>query len=357
MPHNGSRILNFAAAVNEAIDQMMAADPRVYIIGEGVPDPKGLFGTSVGLAQKHGRERVFDMPVAENGMTGIAIGTALMGMRPVMVHARVDFTLYAMDQIVNNAAKWYSMFGGQLNCPLVIRVIMGQGWGQGNQHSQNLQNMFAHVPGLKVLMPSTAYDAKGMLVSAIKDNNPVIFFEHRWLHGTTSVVPETLYEVPLGQGKNLMEGSDLTLVTWGYPVLESVKACELLKEQGVHVEVVEMPTLSPMDYGSIKKSVLKTKRLLVVDGSWRNGGLAAEVVTRMCEDPEVSLLAPPKRITFPDFPTPSTPGLSQYYYPRVPQIFRGVAQVLGKTLDPKGADEYEKSRTHDVPDKNFTGPF
>ena len=176
-----NRELKFSQAINEAVDLCMAKDPAVYIMGLGVPDPKGIFGTTLGLQQKYGSKRVMDMPASENAMTGVAIGSALVGMKPIMTHQRMDFALLAIDQIVNQAANWHYMFGEQVNVPIVIRMIIGRGWGQGPQHSQSLQAWFAHVPGLKVVMPATAYDAKGLLIAGIEYNNPIIFIEHRWL--------------------------------------------------------------------------------------------------------------------------------------------------------------------------------
>jgi len=198
---DSNREIKYFGAIREALDQSMQEDANIFIIGEGVPDPKGIFGTTSGLREKYGEKRVLDMPVSENALTGVCIGAALTGLRPVLMHQRVDFSLLSMDQIINNAAKWHYMFGGQLKVPLVIRMIIGRGWGQGAQHSQNLQALFSHIPGLKVVMPSTAYDAKGLLISSIKDNNPVIFLEHRWLHNISGFVPEESYTIQKGKGK------------------------------------------------------------------------------------------------------------------------------------------------------------
>ena len=201
-----TRELKFYQAINEAIDTCMAGDPSVYVMGLGTPDPKGVFGTTLGLAQKYGAERVMDIPTSENGMTGVAIGSALVGMRPIIVHQRIDFALLSIEQIVNQAAKWHYMFGGQMQVPLVIRMIIGRGWGQGPQHSQSLQAWFAHVPGLKVVMPSTPYDAKGLLISSIEDNSPVVFIEHRWLYNIAGNVPEGSYRSLLVLQRRFKEG-------------------------------------------------------------------------------------------------------------------------------------------------------
>src|SRR5579872_1970482 len=190
-----TRQIKYHEAILEATDQIMELDPRVYLMGLGAPDPKGIFGTTSGLGKKYGPNRVMDMPTSENAMTGIAIGSAIEGMRPIMTHQRVDFFLLALDQLINNGAKWHYMFGGQMKVPLVIRLIIGRGWGQGPQHSQSLQSFFAHIPGLKVVMPSNPYDAKGLLISAIEDDNPVVYLEHRWLHGIFGEVPKEIYRI------------------------------------------------------------------------------------------------------------------------------------------------------------------
>ena len=194
-----TRHLTFANAIHEAMHQAMARDDSVIAYGLGINDPKAIFGTTAGLEQRFGKERVFDMPTSENAMTGVAIGAALNGIRPIMVHQRLDFFLLAMDQLVNSAAKWHFMFGGERGIPITIRLILGRGWGQGPTHSQSLQAWFAHIPGLKVVMPTSAEDAKGLLLSSIFDDNPVLFLEHRWLHNTIGVVPEFGYITPIGK--------------------------------------------------------------------------------------------------------------------------------------------------------------
>ena len=227
------RELKFFEALREATDLCMSRDPNVYVMGLGVPDPKGIFGTTLGLEKKYGSNRVLDMPASESAMTGAAMGSALVGLRPILTHQRLDFVMYAMDQIVNHAAKWHYMFGGRAKIPLVIRLVVGRGWGQGAQHSQSLQAWFAHVPGLKVVMPATAHDAKGLLIASVEDDNPVIFIEHRWLHNISGPVPEGIYRVPLGQAKVVREGTDLTIAALSYMTLESVRAAEMLAKEGI----------------------------------------------------------------------------------------------------------------------------
>lgn len=351
-----SRELKFFQAINEAIGLCMAKDPSVYIMGLGVPDPKGIFGTTLGLQQKYGSTRVMDIPASENGMTGVAIGSALVGMRPIMTHQRLDFTLLALDQIVNQAAKWHYMFGGQMRVPLVIRMIIGRGWGQGPQHSQSLQAWFAHVPGLKVVMPATSYDAKGLLIASVEDDNPVIFIEHRWLYNITGTVPEGIYRVPLGQGKIVKEGSDLTIVAVSYMTLEALRAAEMLAADGIKAEVIDIRTLRPLDETLILDSVRKTGRLIVADTGWKTFGVSAEIIARVVEEGFSQLKSPPVRVALPDCHAPTTPALANHYYPRAVHVAAAARKMLGlannDSVPPPAA-----SILLDVPDASFTGPF
>ena len=224
------RKIKFSESILEATDYCMGVDPSVFIIGLGVPDPGGVFGTTLGLQEKYGEGRVMDMPLSENCMTGVIVGASLNGFRPILTHQRLEFALLSIDQIVNQAAKWYYMNAGQQHVPIVIRMIIGRGWGQGPQHAQSLESWFAHIPGLKVVMPSNAHDAKGLLISSVEDNNPVIFLEHRWLHNTVDNVPLEGYRVPIGKARVTREGRDLTIVAHSYMVLEAIKhICSQIK--------------------------------------------------------------------------------------------------------------------------------
>ncbi|MFC1508556.1 alpha-ketoacid dehydrogenase subunit beta [Candidatus Omnitrophota bacterium] len=350
------RKLTYAQAILEATDQCLAKDSSVYIMGLGVTDPKGVFGTTLGLEKKYGL-RAMDMPVSENGMTGVAIGSSLVGMRPIITHQRVDFMILSLDQIINNAAKYHYMFGGKLRVPLVIRMIIGRGWGQGPQHSQNLNSIFASIPGLKVIMPATAYDAKGLLVSAIEDDNPVLFIEHRWLYNVSDQVPKKIYRESLGKARIIRKGKDVTIVCSAYMVLEAMRAGEILKKEGVDVEVVDLRSIRPLDEESIIRSVKKTGRLIVAQGTWRSFGVAAEVIALVAEKGCDMLKSRPRRITFPDVPTPTSPALAKYYYPRAIDIVNSVRSMFDI---PKKTEE-ETGLTCDIPldipDKTFRGPF
>lgn len=354
---NMDRIIKYYQAIQEAIDQSMGRDPAVYIIGEGVTDPKGIFGTTLNLARKYGKNRVMDMPVSENGMTGVAIGSAMVGMRPIMTHQRFDFVLMAMDQIINSAAKWHYMFNGQICIPLVIRLVIGRGWGQGPQHSQSLQALFAHIPGLKIVMPSTPYDAKGLLISSIEDNNPVIFIEHRWLHNTLSNVPSEIYRVPLGQARLVRKGKDITIAATSYMVLEALQAADILKKAKVEVEIIDIRTIRPLDKESLIKSVKKTGRLIVADTGWKMCGLGSEVITCVVEEAFHALKCPPQRLGSSDYPAPTSPALTEDYYPLAADIVSVAGEMLGISREFLKGFEKINPIPLDVPDSRFTGPF
>jgi pyruvate dehydrogenase E1 component beta subunit len=350
------RRLKFTQAIREALDLCMAKDPTVYLMGLGVPDPKGVFGTTLGLEQKHGRGRVMDMPASENGMTGVALGSALVGMRPVISHQRIDFALLAMDQIVNQAAKWHFMFGGQLSVPMVIRLIVGRGWGQGPQHSQSLQAWFAHIPGLKVVMPTSPLDAKGLLIASIEDNNPVIFIEHRWLHNVTGWVPEGVYRLPLGKAKIIREGKDVTIVAASYMTVESLRAADRLAEEGIAAEIIDLRTLSPLDDALILKSVRKTGRLIVADTGCKSFGSSAEIVAKVAEEALGHLKSPPIRVSLPDCPAPTAPSLANQYYPLTVYFVAAAKRMMGLSTV-TSSSPVETSEPLDVPDVTFAGPF
>tara|TARA_B110000027_G_scaffold97461_1_gene102973 strand:- start:447 stop:1502 length:1056 start_codon:yes stop_codon:yes gene_type:complete len=350
------RKLNYANAIKEATDYCLQEDKTVLVIGLGVPDPKGIFGTTIGLQEKYGTDRVMDMPLAENGMTGVVIGASLNGFRPILTHQRVEFALLSIEQIVDQAAKWFYMNAGQQNVPIVIRLIIGRGWGQGAQHSQSLESWFAHIPGLKVVMPSNAHDAKGLLISSVEDNNPVIFIEHRWLHNTIDYVPSEGYRVPIGKAKIVRKGSDVTIISHSYMVLESIRCAEVLSNQGISVEIVDLRTIRPLDTGTILKSVTKTRRLIVADNGWIHFGVSAEIIAVVTESIFEKLLSPPERLGMNNSPSPSTRALANNFYPRSMNIARIVCKMLKKPVDLE--DLFPKSDLpEDVPDPAFNGPF
>jgi len=352
----GVRHISFAGAINEALFEAMRIDPSVICYGLGIDDPKGVFGTTAGLKDEFGMKRVFDMPVSENAMTGVAIGASLNGIRPVMTHQRLDFFLLAMDQLVNNAASWHYMFGGQSSVPITIRLIIGRGWGQGPTHSKNLQAWFAHVPGLKVVMPATASDAKGLLLSSIFDDSPVVFLEHRWLHEQVEHVPEGDYRIPLGKARNLREGCDVSIVSLSYMTIEALHACEFLEEKGISCDLIDLRSVRPIDWQLVFESVRKTGRLLALDTGWETLSVASEIVARVSIECFDDLKAAPRRLGIPDCHTPTSPSLTKVFYRRAEHIVAKVSGLLGVTLDIEEIDQ-KRSCPYDVPGQWFKGPF
>lgn len=357
------RELTGAQAIAEATAQCMERDPSVYLLGLGAADPKGVFGTTLGLTERF-PNRVLEMPVAENGMTGIAVGSAIAGLRPLMTHQRVDFALMCVEELVNNAAKWHYMFGGAMTVPLTVRMIIGRGWGQGPQHSQALHAWFMHVPGLKVVMPFSPCDAKGLLAASIRDDNPVIFIEHRWLHGIRGEVPAEYYELPLGQAKILRPGKDVTLVGLSYALIDCLKAAQWLSEKaGVEAEVIDLRTITPLDSKTVVESVKRTGRLVVTDCGYMTAGVGAEICALVAERAFASLKAAPVRVALPDAPAPTTRAQVAGYYPD----WRTVCEAVARVCD--GKDDVQRLRSLlskeeskelpmvDVPDASFTGPF
>lgn len=351
-----TRILTYAQAINEGMHQVMSRHDNVITYGLGVDDPKSIFGTTSGLKEAFGSERVFDMPTSENAMTGVAIGAALNGIRSVMVHQRLDFFLLAMDQLVNSAAKWHFMFGGHKSVPVVIRLIMGRGWGQGPTHSQNLQAWFAHIPGLKVVMPTSPFDAKGLLVSSIFDNNPVIFLEHRWLHNASGEVPESLYRVPIGSAKVVRYGSSVTIVATSFMVIEAIHAAQFLDQYGIDCEVIDLRTVSPIDWSLITKSVRKTGHLVAIDTGHSTLSIASEIIASTVINSWDALIKAPIRIAMPDYPEATSFALTKNYHPRAEDIAWKIAEMFGIKVEKKDLMRSE-GHPHDVPGDWFKGPF
>jgi len=349
-----NRQIKYFEAINEGISVAMERDENVYLMGLGVPDPTGVFGTTKGLREIYGEERVRDMPISENGMTGIALGSALVGKRPIMTHMRLEFAMTAVEQIVNQAAKWHYMFDG-VKAPMVIRMIVGRGWGQGPQHSQSLHSWFAHVPGLKVIMPSTPRDAKGMLIAAVEDDSPVVSIEHRWLFNLHGAVPEGYFVEALDGPRVVRPGKDITIATSSYTTVEFLKLADQLAAEGVDAEIVDLRMINPFHPEVLFQSVRKTRHLLVADQGSRNAGFAGEVVARVSETCWSELDAAPGRVTLPDGPTPTSRALSNYYYPSTRDNIMAVRNVLG--VDGPEIAEPAPEDFLDVPDQSFNGPF
>lgn len=314
------RQISYRDAIREALYLALKNDNRVFVFGEGVDDSGGVFGTTLNLQKEFGRERIFDTPICENTLTGIAIGASLAGMRPVLVHMRTDFLLLTMDQLINHAAKWKYMCAGEASVPIVVRAIIGGGWGSAAQHSQPLQSLFTHVPGLKVVMPSCAYDVKGLLLSSIFQDSPVIFIEHRWLYDYKEAVPSKPYLVPLGKAVIRKKGKDLSVIADSFMVPLAVEAAKRLEKEGIDAEVIDLRTIRPLDCDLILHSVKKTGRAAVLDFGYKFCGISSEVSSLLSERAFRYLKAPVLRLTLPDTPTPCSPVLEKAFYPNVENI-------------------------------------
>lgn len=326
---SGLRAGTYCEALLEAQTQLMEADSDVFLLGEGLHEPGGVFGSVAGLVQRFGQRRVMDSPLAENGLTGVAVGAALAGMKPIFIHMRMDFLPMCLDQIMNHAAKWSYMTGGRANVPLVIRSVIGRGWGSAAQHSQGLHGLFAQVPGLKVVLPSTPYDAKGLLIAAARDGNPVLFCEHRWLYANTGYLPQEMYEVPLGRGVVRRKGRDATVVALSHMVWAAIQAAETLAGEGLDVEVIDPRCVRPLDAELICESVARTGRLIIADVASPSGGCSAEIAARLAESGAVmALKAPIRRIGFAETPTPCSPVLEAAYYPDHTHIAQAVRESM-----------------------------
>jgi pyruvate dehydrogenase E1 component beta subunit len=361
-PAEPTRRIDAASAILEATAQCMETDASVFLMGEGVADPKGIFGTTLGLVGRFGPDRVIEMPVAENGLTGIAIGAALMGRRPVMVHQRVDFALLALEQLLNNAAKTHFVTNGVHKVPLTVRMIIGRGWGQGPEHSQVLDSVFAHAPGLKVVMPSTPFEAKGMMVAAIRDDNPVILLEHRWMHYAEGVVPEGLYETPLIGPALVRQGDDVTIVASSFALLEAMEAVDHMAAAGVSCDLFDLRVVRPLDLSLIIASVRRTGRLVIVDTGWKMFGVGAEIAAQVTEACFADLKASPRRLGLPDHPTPSSRGLASAFYPNAQILTETVAALIPEAAPRlsgpiKALEDLRLSVPVDVPNPAFRGPF
>lgn len=349
----GAHELTMAEALHDATWLEMQRDPTVFVMGQGVDDPRGMFGTTRDLHRDFGRERSFDVPLAEEGMTGVGIGAALAGMRPIQVHQRMDFLLLCMNQLVNVAAKTSYLFDGAHRVPLVVRAIIGRSWGQGAQHSQAFHSWLMHVPGLRVLAPTTPYDAKGCLATAVRDDNPVVIVEHRLLHGLTGTVPDGAYTVPYGRARTLRDGADVTIVGISHMAVEAVRAAHLLASRGIRAEVIDPISLAPLDVEGIATSAARTGHLLVVDTAWLPCGAAGEICLRVHEalgDEAAVRLA---RLGYQPTPCPTAPELERAFYPSATSIAdRAHGLVTG---DPRPT--WDTTVLDGTEITAFTGPF
>lgn len=327
------RQLTYVEAIREAHAQLLASDSRVFIAGQGLWSPWYAGGSLDHLDRDFGRERVIDSPVSENAVTGMCVGAALAGMRPIVFHPRMDFMLLAVDPIVNQAANWSYIFSGRVTVPIVIRAVINRGGEQGAQHSQALHAMFMHIPGLKVVMPATPSDAKGLLAAAVADPNPVLYIDDRWLYDAPGHVPAELYSTPIGEAivrrrAARHHGPSVTLVGISYMAQKALEAAELLKEKGIDAEVIDLRSLKPWDAACVLTSVRKTRRAVVCDSGWRTAGASAEIAATISSEAFHDLEAPVERVTLPDAPAPVASTEEQAYYPGAVHIVAAALRTL-----------------------------
>jgi pyruvate dehydrogenase E1 component beta subunit len=346
-----SRMITYREALNEAMAQEMRRDSRVFVYGIDVADYKRIFGSTKGLVEEFGPDRCFSMPLSEDAMTGFGLGAAINGLRPIHVHMRVDFMILAMNQITNMIASYCYGTSGKFKVPIVIRAIVGRGWGQSWQHSKTLHSWFAHIPGLKVVMPSRPRDAKGMLIAAIRDDNPVIFIEHRWLYDVCGEVPEESDFLPFEGCEVLQKGKDVTVAAVSWMTVEALKAAEVMEKQGLSLEIIDIRSISPFDVQTVVESVKKTGHLIVADYDWLHCGFSAEVAAQVYNSCMAKLKSPISRLGFAEAHCPCTRPLETAFYPNAIDIIREVEKKLGlNETDLSGEDFYSY-------EKKFKGPF
>jgi pyruvate dehydrogenase E1 component beta subunit len=350
-PAKSNRPLTYAQALYEGTRQEMERDESVFIFGLGVDDARGMYGTTLDLQKVFGQDRNFDTPLSEDAMTGVAIGAALAGMRPVHVHQRMDFLLLCMNQLVNIAAKCSYMFAGAVKVPIVERAVIGRSWGQGAQHSQAFHSYFMHVPGLKVVAPATPHDAKGCTIAAIRDNNPVVLMEHRMLYQNAGIVPEEPFTVTPGQARVLTEGKDVTIVAISHMVVEALRAKHLLEQVGIAAEVIDPVWLAPLDIETIASSVEHTGRILVVDNSWTMCGASSEIIAQLMERLQTKRAFRAARLGYAPTPCPTTKPLENLFYPSAVTIAEQAYALV------KERGDWHPAATEAKEIAEFRGPF
>jgi len=333
--------LSFTEAIREATLQCMDLDSKIFIMGLGVSYHNGADGTTKGLKEKF-PDRILDTPVSEAAITGAGVGAAVRGMRPIIHHGRVEFALFALDQIVTQAAKWNYMFGGGNPLPIVFRIAVGRQWGNGPQHTQSLYGLFGSVPGLRVVIPSSPVKAKGLLVGALRENNPVVFLEPRWLYGTLENVPAELFQHDLTQATIVREGSDLTVVTYGDGIVEAVRAARILGKRNISVEVVDLVSLQPIDYETILRSVRKTGRLVTFDTTQSAFCVGSEIIAKCCQQELRAMKAAPISIACPNVPCPTSTALTAKFYPTRVELYRAALVAMGLPPEPQERLTFEE---------------
>ena len=322
------KVIQFREAIAEAMSEEMRRDESVYLMGEEVAEYNGAYKASKGMLDEFGAKRIIDTPISELGFSGIAVGSAMNGNRPIVEYMTFNFSLVGIDQIINNAAKIRQMSGGQFNCPIVFRGPTGSAGQLGATHSQAFESWFANTPGLKVIVPSNPYDAKGLLKAAIRDDDPVIFMESEQMYGDKGEVPEGEYILPIGVAEIKKEGSDVTVVSFGKIIKEAYKAGDILEKEGISVEIIDLRTVKPMDHEAILTSVKKTNRLVILEEAWPFGSVASEITYQVQDHAFDFLDAPIQRITTADTPAPFSPVLLEAWLPNANDVVNAVKKVM-----------------------------
>ena len=362
MSTQNKRILTMQESINEGLIIAAKKNKRIIFFAQGVQDPTAVFGTLKNLSKYIRSERIIETPVAENGTCGIAIGAAMTGMIPVISFHRAEFALLAMEQLINNAAKAHYVSRGKHSVPFLLRLIVGRGWGQGPAHSQSLESIFSSIPGLKVIMPAFPSDAKGLIISSLSDNNPIICIENRWSHYTKGNVKKGYFKSDITKPKKISSGNQITVISTGFMTLESKRAVDMLKEEGIESDHFDLRILRPLNLNEIIKSIKKTGCIIFVDTGHKTLGIGSEVISKITEEAFYFLKKSPIRLGLPDHPTPSSRGLIIDYYPDTIKILKAIAKILDlkdpliKKLEFKIKND-KNNLPIDVPDSFFKGPF
>jgi pyruvate/2-oxoglutarate/acetoin dehydrogenase E1 component len=353
------KLFKFSEIINFTLRDILKKNKKVICYGLGINDPKGIFGTTKNLRKIFGNKRIFDVPISENSLTGIALGMSLSGYIPIVTHQRLDFFILAMDQLVNNLAKWKFMFSSNKKTTVIIRLIVGRGWGQGPTHSQSLHSWFAHIPGIKVLTPCFAEDYRKLLIQSLKEEGPIIIIEHRWLHDIKSFYNKNFNSIKFGKSKLLNKGSKLTIVTFSYSTIEIMQLKNLLKANKISYDHIDLLSIKPLDYNSIYLSCKKTGRLLILDNLSHNKcSIGKDIISHIIEKNHRIFITPPVLLTLPEYPSPTSHYLNKFFYVNHIQIIQKIENILNTKIkiDLNFRDQV-LSKSHDIPNKDFSGPF
>ena len=353
------KIYKFSEIINLQLKKIMRRNSKVVCYGLGINDPKSIFGTTKDLKKIFGDKRVFDVPTSENSLTGIGLGISLGGFIPIITHQRLDFFLLAMDQLVNNLAKWKFMFASKKKSTVIIRLIVGRGWGQGPTHSQSLHSWFSHIPGIKVLTPAFSKDYVGLLNQSLKENGPVIIIEHRWLHDIQSSYLSSNKVIKFGKSNLLSKGKKLTIVSFSYSTIEIMQIKDVLRDHNIDYDHIDLPTIKPLDYENIFKSCKKTGRLLVVDNlSHKHCSIGKDIISTLIERDNEIFKTKPCLISLPEHPNPTSFYLNKFFYANHQKILKNISELLNIKISINNKNKKILFNSpHDIPNKNFSGPF